>query len=605
LRDGATREEARAQLDTIRRRLTVIDPATDRNVVISVKTYSQAHMSPDAPMIYGSLWVGAWFVLLIACANLANLTLVRTIGRGREFSTKMALGAGQARMIRQMLVESLTLAGIAAALGWWITAWSVRTWAAATASRYLALDYTVDAGVLVYLVAIAIACAILSSLAPIGRIAQLGVSDKLKGDARGVTQDPRAKRVGAALVAGQMALAIVLLSGSGVLVRSLATIVGAQTGVRDPEHVLVGAVILPSDKYPSTATASWLGYFDGLEARLKTIPGIEEISVASSIPVDSGNTRTFEIQGRPSPPVGEERVQFLSAGSSYFRVVGVSAIAGREFNDGDHMAALPVAIVNQSFAATFWPGEEPIGKRLRSFDRNKPAEWRTIVGVVPNIMQGDPLRQQFKPLIYVPFRQEPGVRARKSGGTGFHGANFLLRTSVPLDHVAQVIRAEVQKADPDALLEDFSTLKESFVFDRDRMDLEHAELGKHAAVAPVLAVIALLLAAIGLFAVIAHSVTQRTKEIGVRMAIGAAAKDIRRMVLGEGMAPVAVGMTLGLAASFAVNRILQSQLVGVSPYDPLTMTGAPLVLTLLALLACQIPARRAMQVDPIVALRHE
>ncbi len=251
--------------------------------------------------------------------------------------------------------------------------------------------------------------------------------------------------------------------------------------------------------------------------------------------------------------------------------------------------------MNQSFAARYWPREQPLGKRLRSADRNKPSEWLTVVGVVPNIMQGDPTRRQFKPLVYLPFRQAPTPR----------GAYFLLRTGVPPEQVAQDVRAEIQKLDPDVILKNFTTLKASFAFDPDHMDRAHSEMGKYAAVAPIFAVMALLLAAIGLYAVIAHSVSQRTKEIGVRMAIGAAAGDIRRMILRDGMSPVAIGLILGLAASFAVNRILQSQLVGVSPYDPVTMAGAPVVLILVALLACQIPARRAMHVDPAVALRHE
>ena len=250
--------------------------------------------------------------------------------------------------------------------------------------------------------------------------------------------------------------------------------------------------------------------------------------------------------------------------------------------------------MNQSFAARYWPREEPLGKRLRYIDRNKPAEWLTVVGVVPNIMQGDPTRRQFKPLVYLPFRQAPTALAY-----------FLLRTGVPPEQVAQAVRAEIQKAGSRRDPGKFTTLKASFGFDPDRMDRAHSEMGKYAAVAPIFAVMALLLAAVGLYAVIAHSVSQRTKEIGVRMAIGAAAADVREDDLRDGMWPVAIGMILGLAASLAVNRILQSQLVGVSPYDPVTMAAAPAILILVALLACQIPARRAMNVDPAVALRHD
>ncbi len=593
LRDAANLPEARAELRIINRRLEADYPATNRNLVPSLSTYSQFAVGPDAPVIYGSLWAAAWFVFLIACANLANLTLARTIGRWRDFATRIALGAGQSRMVRQILVENLMLAGVAGALGWWIAQWGVRTWAVETASRYQVLDYAVDSGTLAYLVAISAAAAIFVSLAPIVRVLHLSVNSALKSDARGVTQGMRGKHLAAVLVAGQMALAIVLLSGAGVLARSLWNVVSARTGVRDPENILVGSMRLPSEKYPNPAAR--LAYFDRLEAQLKTIPEIEDESVSSIIPVDNTISRTFEIEGRPSTPNGAETAQFLRVGSDYFRVAGASAISGREFNDGDRATALPVAIVNQSFAAAFWPGEQPLGKRLRVENRNKPGEWRTVVGMVPNIMQGDPTRQHFKPLVYVPFQQDPPAR----------GAFFLVRTGVPPDQVARAVRAEVQTLDPDVILEDFTTLKASFSFRRDRMDLEHAELGKHASVAPIFALIAMLLAAVGLYAVIAHSVGQRTKEIGIRMAIGAAAEDIRGMVLRDGMLPAATGMIAGLAASFAVNRILQSQLVGVSPYDPLTMAGAPVALILVALLACQIPARRAMNVDPAVALRHE
>jgi putative ABC transport system permease protein len=591
LRDGATLEEARAELDTITRRLQADDPATVRGVP-SVQTYSQAHVTPDAPMIYGSLWAGSWFVLLIACANVANLMLVRTIGRWREFSTRLALGAGQARMVRQMLVESAILTGVAGALGWWITKWSVHTWAEVTASTYLALDYRVTFGTLAYLVAISVAAGFVISLVPIARVIQLGVNGALKGDARGVTQGSRAKYLTTGLVAGQMALAIVLLLGAGVLVRSFENIVGADTGVRDPEHILVGSLRLPSDTYPTPSART--SFFGRLETQLRTVAGGEEVSVSSTFPTRTVNRRGVEIEGRPGAPDGREFAQFLTAGPGYFRVMGVSGISGRDFDTRDDAAASPVVIVNQSFAEAFWPGKEPVGQRLRAVDRNTPGPWRTVVGVVPNIMQGDATRQTFQPVVYIPFRQQPSARAF-----------VFLRTSVPPNQVAPAVRAELQRLDPDVLAEDFSSLKARFAFDRDFMDLEHAELGKHAAVAPIFAVVALLLAATGLYAVIAHAVSQRTKEIGVRMAIGAADNDIRWMVLRQGLLPVWTGALIGLTASVAVNRVLQSQLVGVSPYDPMTMIGAPVLLVAVAVLACRIPVRRALSVEPVIALRHE
>ncbi len=595
LREGASPKEARAELETINRRLEADYPTTNRGLVPRIASHSQWNSGPDAPIIWGSLWAAAWFVWLIACANVANLSLVRTMGRCRELSTRIALGAGRGRMVRQMFTESLVLAGAAGAIGWWITTWSVRTWVAVTASRYQVLDYTVDSGTLAYLVAISVAAALSCALAPIARIVQLGVSGALKGDVRGVTQGLRGRRMAAGLVAGQMALAMVLLSGTGILVRSLVTIVSAETGVRDPDHILVGSMRLPSDKYPTPVAR--LGYFDQVERQLKTVPGTRVEAVATTLPVKSQGLRTVEIEiaGRARLGDTHESVESLRVGSDYFKVVGAAAIAGRDFTDGDRATGVPVAIVNRSFVAKYWPGQEPLGKRLRERARNGVGVWRTVVGVVPNIMQGDALRQQFKPLVYAPFRQEPAP-AR---------AFFLVRTSVPPSRIAAAVRAAVQAVDRDVALEEFETMKGAFTFDRDFMDAEHSELGKHAKVAPIFAVVALLLAGTGLYAVIAYSVNQRTKEIGVRMAIGAASHDIRRLIFGEGMRPVTIGLITGLMTSLAVNRVLQSQLVGVSPYDPATLATAPALLILVALIACQIPSRRALRIEPAVALRND
>ena len=594
LRRGATVQQARAEIETINRRLQTAFPATNRQLLVSVTDNAHFHAGPNGPVIYGSLWVGACFVLLIACTNVANLTLVRTIGRWRELSTRIALGAGPGRITRQILVEGVTVASVAGALAGWITRWGVHTWAVATASPHQILDYRVDAGTLAYLTAVSLTAALLFSVGPIARIMQLHVSGGLTSSARGVTQPLRGKRLAAGMVACQMALAIVLLSGAGVLVRSLMNIVGAESGVRNPDHVLIGSVRLPSDKYPTPDKR--LSYIDRLDASLRTVPGVADVSVATTIPGKGGGSlRRFEIEGTQIPADDQPSVQFIWVGADYFRVVGASVGAGRAFNDEDQMGSPPVAIVNQSFVDRFWqPGRQSIGKRLRQISPSEPGEWRTVVGIVSNIMQGDPIRQQFKPVVYLPIRQEP-----------LPHVYFFARTGVSAHQVARALRSEVGRTDPDVLLEEFSTLKASFAFDGDYMDLQHMELGKDAAVAPVFALVALLLAAIGLYAVIAHAVTQRTQEIGVRIAIGAAAGDIQALVLRGGMVPMVFGAIFGLPASWGVNRILQSQLVGVSPYDTATLGGTLAVLLCVALIACYIPARRAMRVDPVVALRHE
>ncbi len=592
LKDGATIAGARTEMATLARREEADHPDTNHDAVLRVETHAEFFIGPDAGIVYGTLWAAAWFVLLIACANLTNLSLARTIGRSREFATRMALGAGPWRMMRQIAVEGLLLAGAGGVIAWWIGKYSVRTWAAATASRYVILDYTLDAGTMEYLALVAICAALLFSVVPMWKVYRLGVGH-LNEEARGTTRGRHHKRLAAVLVAGQMALAIVLLAGAGVLVRSLLNVVRADSGVRDPERVLTGYVSLPAARYASPQAQ--LAYFERLQANVQTVPGAEAVSVANLIPVGNTNSREFEIEGRPVRPGYGEAVQFIRVSSDYFQSMGLKAQSGRTFDRADREGRA-VALVNQAFVDRYWPGEAALEQHLRAVEEipEKYHQWRTVVGVVPNIMQGDSLRQRFLPIIYIPFEQAP-----------MRQMQFFARANVPAEQVAPAVREKFLNLDADVNLEDFMDLESSFAFDRDRMDLQHAEMGKHAAVAPIFAGIALLLAAIGLYAVTANSISQRTKEIGVRMAIGAAARDIRGLIFREGMLPVVTGLVLGIVASLAVNRVLESQLVGVSPYDVVTYAGAALIMILVALLACQIPSRRAMRVDPAIALREE
>ena len=284
----------------------------------------------------------------------------------------------------------------------------------------------------------------------------------------------------------------------------------------------------------------------------------------------------------------------MAAGPDYFRTLGLEMIQGREFTAADSPGKPLVAIVNRSFARQHWPGQSALGKRIGFPGPDQQTRWYSVVGVAANIMQDRPLRDKFVPIVYVPSRQNPSTNRA-----------LFVRTRVPADQVAAKVRAVIQDSAPGVTLEDYSTLQATFGFDRDRMDLEHAELGKHAAVAPVFALLALLLGSVGLYAVVAHSVGQRTKEIGVRMALGAVPARIQQLILREAFTPVFAGLGIGLAASLGVNRVLESQLVGVSPYDAPTLLTAASVLLLVAAGGCLLPVRRAMRVDPAVALRHD
>jgi putative ABC transport system permease protein len=584
----ATLKGARAELDGVNQSLEIAFPASNKGVRATARSFSEFELGPDAGMIYGSVWLAAGFVLLIACANLANLTLARTLGRARELSTRIALGAGHWRMARQLFTESALLALVGGSLGWWLGQLALRAWIDATWTRYVVLDYSGGPEIVAYWAAITVATAALFGFIPVVRVFRAD----MKSDARGATMSRGTKHLSAALVAGQMALAIVLLVGAGVLARSLWNIVGAGVGVRGADRILVGDVHVSREQYPSPEARN--AYWDRLQANLKTIAGVETTTLASNVPVGNPGSVPFDLETGQTGAGRKPMVTRLAAGQDYFRTLGVAMLAGREFTGADGPGTMPVAIVNQSFVNQYWPGQSAVGKRIGFRGRDEGIRWYSVVGVASNIMQNRPLRDKFVPIVYVPFRQDPLAI----------GALFV-RTRVPGTQMAAKVRAAIEGSAPGVTLEDYSTLKAKFGFDRGRMDLEHAELGKHAAVAPIFAILALLLGSVGLYAVVAHSVSQRTKEIGVRMALGAVPGKIRRLVLGEALTPVVAGLAIGLAASLGVNRVLQSQLVGVSPYDAATLSVAPLVLLLVAAFGCLLPVRRAMRVDPAVALRHE
>jgi putative ABC transport system permease protein len=589
---GTTASQARAELAAINERLAREFPATNRDVTPTVGNYSQFFIGPDAATIYGSVWAASWFVLLMACANLANLTLARTMARSRELATRLALGAGYARLGTELGAQTALVAAIAGVLGGVLGAVAVDAWAEATESQYQVLDYGIGASTLAYLSGVVVLATVLVALVPLMRLRRLGLDGVLQGASRGATRGAGVQRWARMLVAAQMALAIVLLAGTGVIVRSFANVVGADVGVGEPANVLVGYVVVPRAKLPLAEQRA--AFYEALRSRVAAVPGVGIASVSNSRPVNVVWQRRFELEGHAAHVVEPVSASVLSAGPDYFGAIGAAVLVGREFGAVDSAAAPPVAVVNASFAAEHFAGQDAVGRRIRVYDASGPGEWRMIVGVVSNVMQSEPTRQRFAPLVYVPFAQEPE-----------ESAWLFARTDMPADAMARAVRSAVESFDPDLVLEQYETLEASLRFIPARMDLAHVELGKYAAVAPIFAGIALLLAAVGLYAVVAHAVSLRTKEIGVRVAVGAARRDIRRLVLrGEAM-PVAAGVSAGLGASLAVNRVLESQLVGVSPYDPATLLVTVSVLTTVALLACLIPAARALRVDPVVALRDD
>jgi len=584
LAKGVTADTAQAEMDIIGKRLAAEYPMTNRELFPDIQTFTQFFIGPNGAMIYGSMWGAVGFVLLIACANLANLLLARAIGRSREISIRIALGAGRWRIIRQLLIESVMLSGLGGFLGWWIAKWGVRSYALAMASKssWLVIDYSMDQRVLAYLTAISIGTGLLFGLAPALRLSKLDVNASLKDGGRGATGGGHGKHLSALLVTVEMALAVVLLAGAGVMIRSYLKIHTADMGI-NTANVLGGTLNLPSEKYPRDEDK--ISFFDRLLTRLQAMPGVETVATADTLPTWGSSKLSYQLAGN-APEDRSRKLSMLRISPGYFRTLKAPMLSGREFNDADVPSAVPVAIVNQLFANKYWPGENALGKRFRFFDGDTPEPWRTVVGVASNIIQNDQARQTFDPVVYLPYRQRPGG-----------GAWIFVRTSVPPAGLTNAFRQAVQAVDPAQPLYGPMAISE-------RME-RFWDSRFYGSLFLIFAAIALLLASIGLYTVIAHSVSQRTQEIGVRMAIGGTPRDILKLVIVQGMLPLAIGLTIGLAASLAVNQVLKSMLVQIAPYDPVTLAVASAVLIFAAMLGCLVPARRAMRVDPVVALRNE
>jgi putative ABC transport system permease protein len=581
---GVTVKSAQAEMETIGKRLAIAYPPTNRDIYPVVQKFHEFFIGPNATLLYGSMWSAVGFVLLIACANLANLMLARAIGRSREISIRIALGSGRWRIVRQLLIESVMLSTLGGALGWLIAKWGVRAYQLAMVYKasWLILDYTMDSRVLGYLIAISIGTGLLFGLAPALRLSKLDVNASLKDGGRGATGGGRGKHLSSVLVVAEMALAVVLLAGAGVMIRSFLKIHTADVGAKT-ENILVASLTTQA----GTPAAAQISFFERLTTRLGTIPGVESVVMASSLPTWGSRRFPYQLAGEQAVDVhARPLLPALAISPAYFKTLGAAVLAGRDFNDADGVSGTPVAIVNQRFAEKFWPGEEPLGKRLRLFDAKTPEAWLTVVGVASNIIQNDATRQEFGPVLYVPYRQKPEASMW-----------ILARTRVPPQSLANAFRREIFTVDSDLPIFGPFTLEARLEAYWDSRFYGFLFL--------IFAAIALLLASVGLYAVIAYSVSHRTQEIGVRTAMGATARDILKLVFLEGMFPVGIGLTIGLAASLAVNQILKSQLIQVSPADPITFIVASASLVFSATLGCLIPARRAMRVDPVVALRHE
>jgi predicted permease len=584
LAKGVRLQSARAELETISRRLQSAYPAADKDIGILVME-GKDYLNPHIRLVLTGLWIVVGLVLLVACANVANLLLGRAVERSREISIRVALGAGRWRVIRQLLAESVTLSVAGGVVGWLLAVWGVRAFdRAIAAGKPPWLDFSMDYTVFAYLAAISISAGLLFGLAPALRLSRVDVNAALKDGGRGASGGSRARYLSSLLVTGEMATAVVLLVGTVLVVRTLVRSYQSPVGV-NTANVLTMRVDLPEKKYPRPNDT--MSFYERLQARLLALPGVEAASIASSLPGQDGMDFAYELEG--AGPVDKRRrpqIRGLVVGAGYFHAMDVRPLVGREFTDTDGVAGPPAAIVNHSFAAKFWPEGNLAGRRLRLVEDRAPQAWLTVVGVVPDIWQNDQ-RREFEPLIYLPSCQRP-----------LAGMSVVARTRVPPAMLGQSFRREVQAMDDDLPVFALRTLDEE-------IKLHDSDAWALGTMFGIFTAIAMLLAAVGLYAVVAHSVNRRTQEIGVRIALGATPRNIVASVFAQGMRQVALGLVVGLVAAFGLTRVLRAILAGLVRPDWATFAIVALVLVAAGVLACAIPARRATRVDPVVALRFE
>jgi putative ABC transport system permease protein len=581
-------KSASVEVNTVMQNLAAAYPITNKNIGGRVIDYNEyfAGNESEIRIVFIAMLGAVGFVLLIACANVANLQLGRAVSRMREISIRVALGAGRWRIIRQLLVESLILSVAGGLIGWMIAIWGIRTFdnAVIPNGKPPSLDFSMDVRALIYLAAITIGTGLLFGLAPALRLSKLDVNTSLKDGGRGSSGGGRGKYLSGLLVVVEMALAVVLLAGAGLMIRSFMNAYRGDIGIRN-ENILTMWIQLPNANY--LKPEQQLAFFDRLKTRIDALPGVEISTVTSNIPLTGSWDFPYEIEGEPQPDARRRpNVDAVITTPDYFRVMGDQILAGRDFTPADGLPSSLTVLVNRQFAQSVLKDENPLGRRIRLYKKDVAQPWLTVVGVVPNIPYTNQ-RAHRDPTIYLPYCME--ITSSMS---------IAARTSVPPSTLKQAFRREVQAIDDGLPVLNLRTMDEQL----EQRNWPYRVFGSLFA---IFAVIALALASVGLYAVIAHSVSQRTQEIGVRMALGATSSNVMRLVFSQGMTQLAIGLVIGLAAALGVTKVLKSLLVDVSPSDPLTFIITALVLSLAAAGGCLIPARRAMRVDPIEALRHE
>ena len=586
LKPGATAAQADAEVRTIMAGIAKDNPKTSEGISASAKPLRETMINDIRPMML-MLLAAVVFVLLIACANVANLMLARAASRRREISMRLALGATRGRVVRQLLTESVVIAVAGAGLGVLLAHWGNTLWIATIPLELpMWLDFSIDTPILLYTIGISVLAGLLFGFAPALHATDTHLVEALREGSAQAGSGHARNRLRASLVVAEIAMSLVLLVGAGLMLRSFLKMTELRKTIHT-DGLLTGAVLLPVATYPEEQDK--VEFFHAVLPQIATIPGVIEASMVQTLPINRGRwgQRMLAEGTKYTDPKQAPNVNYGIVAPDYFHVIGIPLLKGRDFNSADGAKSQRVAIVSQSLAKQFWGAEDPIGRRLKFAGEADSLGWALVVGVVGDVVQNPDDHQRTLSHCYVPHDQNP-----------VQWMTFVVRAPAGPGGIAAKIREIIHARNPDLALVDVRTMEEHihFAMWQNRLFMS---------LFTTFAILALLIAGVGIYGVMAYNVAQRTQEIGIRMALGADRQAVVRMVVGQAMRLTVIGAGIGLAAAYALTRVMASVLFNVSPNDPPTYAGVALILAVSSILAAWLPAHRATRVDPMVALRYE